>query len=188
MEQIHRAMYGASMPSPSVPLSPNLHMFTNLDSLWNLSFGDFCGGFITQEAWLNKSLATGDWFNLTPLPSSEVERHGKTGHFLIRFRLQCLALKKLILKKYLLKDCKTSIQQAWSKQTSYTTLCDEELTHLGSLKSWGGVQCTSKPTEHGKGPIGQVWAPLTSAPTQPICQEWGSEKAATNLRAHWNES
>lgn len=56
MEEKHRTGMEeglkASMPSPGVPLSPNLHMFTNQEGLQLGSFPNplclsFYGGFIT---------------------------------------------------------------------------------------------------------------------------------------------
>ena len=38
----------ASVSSPGAPLSPNLHVVTNLAALQNLSFWVLGGGFITQ--------------------------------------------------------------------------------------------------------------------------------------------
>lgn len=44
---------GASMTSTVTTLSQNLHVFTNTDALWSLSFF-FCfqGGFITRSRWI----------------------------------------------------------------------------------------------------------------------------------------
>ena len=47
MEEMHRASYVASMPSPGVPFPQHHHVFTNPETLRTPSFGDFYGGFIT---------------------------------------------------------------------------------------------------------------------------------------------
>ena len=57
----------ASTVSLSMPFSPNLHMFTNLEALQTLLWVLY-GGFITQ-AWLMKPLAIGYWFNIQPFSS-----------------------------------------------------------------------------------------------------------------------
>ena len=52
MEEVHRARYGGgakgtSTPCPDAPPSQHLDMFTNLEALQTLYFGDFYGGLIT---------------------------------------------------------------------------------------------------------------------------------------------
>lgn len=56
IENMYRTRYGEKAWSP---LSPNLHVLTNWEAPWTLSLGVY-GGFSTQ-AWLNNSLAMGDW-------------------------------------------------------------------------------------------------------------------------------
>lgn len=52
MQEIHGAKYGDraqnSMPTPGKPLSPDLHVFTNLEALQTSMFRDFYGAFLTQ--------------------------------------------------------------------------------------------------------------------------------------------
>ena len=50
MEEMHGARYGkglkASLPSPGTPPSPNLHVLTDVEALWTLSFEFLVGGFV----------------------------------------------------------------------------------------------------------------------------------------------
>lgn len=68
---------------------------------------------------------------LSSLPSLGFLRT-RTWHFLIMV-LSPVPDPQSILRKYSLKDCKMPIWQAWSKQTSYTILWNEELPHMDSL-------------------------------------------------------
>lgn len=76
-----------------------------------------------------------DFTTATCLPSPNVSspRVGAR-HFLIT-AVSPVPEEELILRKSLWKDSETLIWQVWSKQTSYTTLWNEELTHSGSLVS-----------------------------------------------------
>lgn len=62
MEEVHMAKYGAwhFHPSQRVPISPNLHLFTDREasSLNTVLFSSY-GGFM-KYTWLIKTLATGD--------------------------------------------------------------------------------------------------------------------------------
>ena len=67
MEEIHRQSvrkgHRASMPSPGVLLSQNFYMFTNLKTLWTLSFWGFVEASLYSHDWLNwcwaRSIACG---------------------------------------------------------------------------------------------------------------------------------
>lgn len=60
---------GASTPSPnaSSPPSPNLHLFTNLEALWNLPFQIFMEASFHRHDWLNHwPLVTNSTFKPPP--------------------------------------------------------------------------------------------------------------------------
>ena len=61
-----RERYGATPCPLWAPLSPNLHLFTNLETVWILCVLGFYGGFITRHDWLNHWLSVIE-FNLQPL-------------------------------------------------------------------------------------------------------------------------
>ena len=52
MEEMHGARYGkglrASLPSPGIPPSPNIHVLTDVEALWTLSFKSLVGGLVTK--------------------------------------------------------------------------------------------------------------------------------------------
>ena len=52
MEEMHGARYGkglrASLPSPGIPPSPNIHVLTDVEALWTLSFKSLGGGLVTK--------------------------------------------------------------------------------------------------------------------------------------------
>ena len=59
MEEMHKAkvwekFYRASTPSPGRPLSHHLHMFTNLNSLWESDDESHHSGFLQRPHYIDK--------------------------------------------------------------------------------------------------------------------------------------
>ena len=111
---------GPSMPSPGGPLSPNLHVFTNLEALRTLSLWVFTGALLHSH--------DGDWFNLQALsPPQGRSGSGNENSNPLNTRLVILA---------------TSPMLRWGLKVTLLTykrhLCHSH--HLGNSKGFGSCE------------------------------------------------